>query len=70
MRIERLILTRLPKLRGRKVRILASPALTEFLTTEWFERLAEFARRYELAIDVKTDYQLGPTEFKLLTEAG
>jgi len=69
MRVERLILTRLPKLRGRKLRILASPSLTEFLTTEWFERLAEFARRYELAIDVKTDYQLGPTEFKLLTES-
>ncbi|MEO0053548.1 MAG: Rne/Rng family ribonuclease [candidate division WOR-3 bacterium] len=70
MRIERLILTRLPKLRGRKVRILASPMMTEFLTTEWFERLSEFARRYELAIDVKTDYQLAPTEFKLLTESG
>ncbi len=70
MRIERLILTRLPKLRGNKLRILASPSLTEFLTTEWFERLAEFARRYELALDVKTDYQLGPTEFKLLTESG
>lgn len=69
MRIERLILTRLPKLRGRKVRILTSPTLSEFLTTEWLDRLAEFARRYELAIDVKTDYQLGPTEFKLLTES-
>jgi ribonuclease G len=69
MRIERMILTKLPKLRGRRVRILAAPALTEFLTTEWYERLAEFARRYELAIDVKTDYQLAPTEFKLLTES-
>ncbi len=69
MRIERMILTKLPKLRGRRIRILAAPALTEFLTTEWYERLTEFARRYELAIDVKTDYQLAPTEFKLLTEA-
>ncbi|MGQ9707275.1 MAG: Rne/Rng family ribonuclease [bacterium] len=69
MRIERMILTKLPKLRGRRVRILASPTLTEFLTTEWYERLAEFARRYELAIDVKTDYQLALKEFKLLTES-
>ena len=27
------------------------------------------AKRYELAIDVKIDYQLQPTDFKLLTEA-
>ncbi len=70
MRIERAILTKLPKLRGRRVRILAAPGLVEFLTGEWYERLTEFARDYELAIDVKTDYQLAPTEFKLLTEAG
>lgn len=68
MQIERMLITRSPRLRGRRVRILAAPSLTEFLTTEWYERLAEFARRYELAIDVKTDYQLSPTEFKLLTE--
>ncbi|MEO0080399.1 MAG: Rne/Rng family ribonuclease [candidate division WOR-3 bacterium] len=68
MKIERAILTRLAKLRGRKVRILAAPSLAEFLTSEWYDRLCEFARRYELAIDVKTDYQLAPTEFKLQTE--
>jgi len=70
MKIERAILTKLPKLRGRKVRVLAPPVLADFLTTEWYDRLCEFARRYELAIDVKTDYQLAPTEFKLLTESG
>lgn len=69
MQVERMIINRLPKLRGRRVRILAAPSLAEFLTTEWYERLAEFARRYELAIDVKTDYQLAPTEFKLLAES-
>ena len=31
--------------------------------------MSEFAKRYELAIDVKIDYQLQPTDFKLLTEA-
>ncbi|MEO0080313.1 MAG: Rne/Rng family ribonuclease, partial [candidate division WOR-3 bacterium] len=62
MKIERAILTRLAKLRGRKVRILAAPSLAEFLTNEWYDRLCEFARRYELAIDVKTDYQLAPTD--------
>jgi hypothetical protein len=43
--------------------------MTDFLTTDWYDRLSEFARRYELAIDVKTDYQLQPNDFKLLTEA-
>lgn len=68
MKIERAIITRLAKLRGRRVRILAAPSLTDFLTTEWYDRLSEFARRYELSIDVKTDYQLQPADFKLLTE--
>ncbi|MEO0073337.1 MAG: hypothetical protein ABIK43_01580, partial [candidate division WOR-3 bacterium] len=69
MRIERAIVTRLQRLRGRKVRILTAPQMTDFLNNEWYERFAEFAKRYELAIDIKTDYQLQPTEFKLLTEA-
>jgi ribonuclease G len=69
MKIERAIMARLNKLRGRRIRIMAAPALTDFLTTDWYDRLSEFARRYELAIDVKTDYQLQPTDFKLLTEA-
>ncbi len=69
MKIERAIISKLPKLRGRKLRIVAPPALTDFLTTDWYDRLSEFAKRYELAIDVKIDYQLQPTDFKLLTEA-
>jgi ribonuclease E len=69
MKIERAIMSKLAKLRGRRIRILAAPSLTDFLTTEWYERLSEFAKRYELAIDIKTDYQLQPTDFKLLTEA-
>ena len=69
MKIERAIVSKLPKLRGRKLRIVAAPALTDFLTTDWYDRLSEFAKRYELAIDVKIDYQLQPTDFKLLTEA-
>jgi ribonuclease G len=69
MKIERAILAKRAKLRGRRLRILAAQAMTDFLTTEWYERLSEFARRYELAIDIKTDYQLQPTEFKLLSEA-
>jgi ribonuclease G len=69
MKIERAIMSKVTKLRGRRVRIMAAPSLTDFLTTEWYDRLCEFARRYELAIDVKTDYQLQPTDFKLLTEA-
>jgi hypothetical protein len=43
--------------------------MVDYLTTEWYDRLSEFARRYELAIDIKSDYQLPPTEFKLMTEA-
>ncbi len=70
LRIERTVMRKLPRLRGRRVRILAAPALTEFLTTEWYERLASFARKYELAIDVKSDYLLPLTEFKILTESG
>ncbi len=68
MKVERAIIARLAKIRGRRLRILCSPWMTDFLTTEWYERLSEFARRYELAIDVKTDHQLQPTDFKLLTE--
>lgn len=69
MRIERSILTKLNKLRGRKVRILTAPQMTDFLTADWYDRFCEFARRYELSIDIKTDYQLPPTDFRLLTES-
>jgi ribonuclease G len=69
MKIERSIMSKLAKLRGKRIRILAAPAMTDFLTTDWYDRLSEFAKRYELAIDIKTDYQLQPTDFKLLTEA-
>lgn len=68
MRIEQAIIRKLPRLRGRRVRILTAPAITEFLTDEWYERLADFARRSELTIDVKSDYQCRPSEFKLLIE--
>ncbi len=68
MKIERAILAKMHKLRGRRVRILAAPWLTDYMTTEWYDRLVEFARRYELAIDVKTDYQIQPTDFRLLSE--
>ncbi|MEO0070841.1 MAG: Rne/Rng family ribonuclease [candidate division WOR-3 bacterium] len=68
MRIEQAITKKLPRLKGRRVRILTAPPITEFLTTEWYERLASFARRNELTIDVKSDYQCHPSEFKLLTE--
>ncbi len=68
MKLERAILARLTKLRGKRVRILAAPWITDYLTTEWYDRLTQFARRYELAIDVKTDYQIRPTDFRLLTE--
>ncbi len=69
MKIERGIMAKLNKIRGRRLRVLAPPAMVDFLTTEWYDRLSEFARRYELAIDIKTDYQLPPTDFKLMTEA-
>jgi ribonuclease G len=69
MKIERAIIARLPKISGKRIRILASPWMTDFLTADWYDRLAEFARRYRLAIDVKTDYQILPTDFRLLTEA-
>jgi ribonuclease G len=69
MKVERAIMAKLSRLRGRRVRVLAPPALVDFLTTEWYDRFSEFAKRYELAIDIKTDFQLPPTDFKLLTEA-
>jgi ribonuclease E len=68
MKVERAIIARLPKIKGKRLRILTAPWMTDFLTTDWYDRLSEFARRYELAIDVKTDYQIQPTDFKLLTE--
>jgi len=68
MKIERAILAKLPKIGGRRLRIQTSPWMTDFLTADWYDRLAEFARRYNLAIDVKTDYQILPTDFRLLTE--
>ena len=68
MKVERAIVSRAQRLRGKRIRILAAPWLTDYMTTEWFDQLSEIARRYELAIDVKTDYQIQPTDFKLLTE--
>ncbi len=68
MKIQRAILARQAKIRGKRLRVMTAPWMTDYLTTEWFDRLSEFAKRYELAIDVKTDYQLQPNDFKLLTE--
>lgn len=68
MKVERAILAKLSRIQGRRVRILAAPWLTDFLTTEWLERLSEFARNHQLAIDIKTDLQIQPTDFRLLTE--
>jgi len=68
MKIQRAILAKLAKIRGKRLRIMTAPWMTDYLTTEWFDRLSEFAKRYELSIDVKTDYQLQPNDFKLLTE--
>ncbi len=70
MKLERVIISRLSKIRGKRVRILAAPWMTQFLTTDWYDRLSEFARRYELAIDVKIDHELQPADFRLLTESG
>jgi ribonuclease G len=68
MKIERAILAKLPKIAGRRIRVLAAPWVTDYLTADWYDRLAEFARRYRLAIDIKTDYQIQPTDFRLLVE--
>ncbi|HDQ98663.1 MAG TPA: Rne/Rng family ribonuclease [candidate division WOR-3 bacterium] len=68
MKIERAILAKLPKIAGRRIRVMAAPWITDYLTADWYDRLAEFAKRYRLAIDVKTDFQIQPTDFRLLVE--
>jgi ribonuclease G len=68
MKIERAILAKLPKIAGKRIRVVASPWMTDHLTADRYDRLVEFARRYKLAIDVKTDYQIQPADFRLLVD--
>ena len=68
LKIERFMNAKIRALKGRRVKVVTAPSIAEFLTTEYSDRLGEFARSRELSIDVRSDPELAPTEFRILTE--
>uniref|UniRef100_A0A7C6EDB9 Rne/Rng family ribonuclease n=1 Tax=candidate division WOR-3 bacterium TaxID=2052148 RepID=A0A7C6EDB9_UNCW3 len=67
-KIERAILTKLDVLKGKKVRLLVSPHLHNFLTQQWLEKLGEFVKKNALSLEIKSDSSLNSTDFKILTD--
>jgi ribonuclease G len=68
LKIERFMNAKIRALKGRRVKVVVAPSMAEFLTTEYSDRLGEFARSRELSIDVRSDGELAPTDFRVLTE--
>lgn len=67
-KIEQTILAKLDVLRGKKIKVLVSPHMHDFLTSEWLEKFGEFVKQRALSLELKADISLKPTQFKILTD--
>lgn len=65
MKIEHNLYTKSNQLKGRKVKVSVSPLIYDFFITERQERLAYFAKKYQMALDIKPDAQLQFNEYKV-----
>jgi ribonuclease G len=68
LKIERFINSKIRALKGRRVKIVAAPTVADFLSTEYTDRLGEFAKEHEISIEIKADPELSPTEYRVLSE--
>lgn len=54
-------------LQGRKMKILLSPKMVQYLTTQKPDFLTHLAKRYRISIELKEDPNLSPSDFRVLT---
>ncbi len=64
--IERVLQQRADFLAGHTVLIKAEPHIADFLSVQRFEELADWARTYNIAIEIKADIYLRPGEYTVI----
>lgn len=65
MKIEHALFTKIHQLKGRKVKIIVSPLIYDFLITDRQEQMAQFVKKYQMALDIKPDTQIQLNDFKI-----
>lgn len=67
IKIEHTLFTKSHQLKGRKVKIMVSPLIYEFLITDRQEQLSQFAKKYQIALEIRPDNYIQPNEYKIFT---
>jgi len=65
MKIEHALMLKINQLQGRKVKIVVSPLIYDFFITEREDKLAHFAKKYHIALDIKPDLQMAFSDYKI-----
>ena len=65
MKIEHFLFTKSHQLKGRKVKLLVSTLIYDFFVTERQDQLTHFAKKYQMALDIKPDTALQFNEHKI-----
>jgi Rne/Rng family ribonuclease len=65
MKIEHALFLKINQLQGRKVKITVSPLIYDFFITDREEKLTHFAKKYQIALEIKPDIQMAFNEYKV-----
>ncbi|MEO0096654.1 MAG: Rne/Rng family ribonuclease [candidate division WOR-3 bacterium] len=68
LKIENELINKAEKLKGKKILLLISPYLYEFLTNEWNERLNQLIKKIGIHLELKMNSKFKYDEYKLLEE--
>ena len=66
-RLERFFDRKGEELRGKRIKILLSPKMVQYLTTQKPDFLISLAKERQVSIELKEDPNLSPSDFKILT---
>lgn len=66
-KIEQALIAKGNQLKGRKVKLVVSPPIYEYLVTEHQEHLAKLVKELQIALDLKPDGFLSINDYKLFT---
>jgi len=66
MKIEHALFIKSHQLKGRKVKIMVSPLVHDFMTTDRQDQLANFAKKFQMALEIRPDTQLQFSDYKIL----
>ncbi len=68
LKIENELINKAERLKGKKILLLVSPYLYEFLTNEWNERLTQLIKKIEVHLELKINSKFKYDEYKFLEE--